>query len=61
MDNVLSFANKASLVMLLMNIIMAFVVDVMSAEWVILVIGVALMTILFVVSLIILKRREREK
>ena len=60
MKQICSLASKAALAMLLMCVVMLFLVTPGSAEWVIMVISVGMMTILLVVSVLLL-RRERKK
>lgn len=61
MKQVCALASKASLVMLLMCAVMLFIVEVGTAEWVVTVLSVIMMSILFAVSTLLLRKKDKKE
>lgn len=61
MKQICGLASKASLVMLLMCVVMLFVVDYGTAEWVVMMLSVIMMGVLFAVSTLLLRRKNKEE
>lgn len=61
MSRFYSLASRMSLTVLLINLVMLFVVDFASAEFVVTVLSVLMMAVLFTVSTMMLKRQNREE
>lgn len=61
MKQICALASKASLVMLLMCAAMLFIVDFGTAEWVVTVLSVIMMGILFAVSTLLLRKKDKKE